>query len=131
MGFKELLDAKLGPMRDLVVRPTHAATAPVDPELLWYRRAAGLELRMRPEESWNEVEVGPADRPRDLRRMLWSRAAPLIGLTQWRQAQAVGLEAKALWAAVEQDLLYYAHDAPKVELTGRAGVGGRGGALYR
>lgn len=122
MGFKELLDAKLGPMRDLVVRPTHAATAPVDPALLWYRRAAGLELRMRPEESWNEVEVGPADRPRDLRKMLWSRAAPLIALTQWSQAGATGLDPKSLWSAVEQDLLYYAHQEPKVALTGRAGV---------
>lgn len=122
MGFKEMLDAKLGPMRDLVVRPSRAAPPTIEPEALWYRRAAGLELRVRPEESWNEVELGLATQSRPLRRMLWSKAAPLIGLTRWARPADLGLDPRVLWAAVEQDLLYYAPEDPGVALTGRAGV---------
>ena len=75
MRFKDLLNDKLGPMKDLV-GPTPRPEAPdLDPERLWYRRAAGLEVRLRPEESWREASVrtffdaAPRSRP-------WRRLAP-------------------------------------------------------
>ncbi len=125
MGFKELLDLKLGPMRDLITRTPRPAAAPSNPEALWYRRAAGLEVRVRPEDSLNEVEVGLANHPKDLRRLLWSRLAPLLALTQWQSAavlESQGLKAHTLWTAVEQDLLYYARQDPGVRLSGAAGA---------
>lgn len=125
MGFKDLLDRKLGPMAGLVSRPQRAPELDADPAALWYRRAAGLEVRVRPDESYNEVEIGRADRPRALTRMTWARAAPLVGLTEWCPAAelpARGLSVKQAWAAVEADLLYYAKEDPQVPMTGRAGL---------
>lgn len=125
VGFKELLDQKLGPMRDLITRPARHTAAPTDPHSLWYRRAAGLEVRVRPEASLNEVEVGLANHPDDLRSLLWSRLAPLLALTQWQSAEQLrgqGLSSNTLWTAVEQDLLYYARQDPGVRLSGQAGI---------
>ena len=125
MGFKDLLDRKLGPMRGLVGRPERAEDPAVDPAAQWYRRAAGLEFRFRPEESWSELDVLPPDHRRPPIRLPLARAAALAGLSTWRAAAELaeaGLPTKTLWGWAGEDLVNYCDRDPQVPLTGRAGA---------
>lgn len=127
MGFEELLRKKLGPMRDLVSRASRPDPPVSDPGALAYRRAVGLEVRVRPEETWSEVEVGRAGTPASARvRLNLEDAARIAGLTRWTTADELarlhGLRPVDLWRFVERDLLFFSTALPDVHLTGEAGV---------
>ncbi|MCB9649540.1 MAG: MBL fold metallo-hydrolase [Deltaproteobacteria bacterium] len=112
-------------MRGLVARPQRAPTPELDPEAVWYRRAAGLEFRFRPDESWSELDVLPPDHRRAPVRLSLARAAALGGLSAWRPAAelaAEGLPTKVLWGWAGEDLVNYAEADPGVPLSGRAGA---------
>ncbi|MCK6548937.1 MBL fold metallo-hydrolase [Myxococcota bacterium] len=127
MGFEELLKKKLGPMRELVRRDGRPEPPAHDPATLWYRRAVGLELRVRPEETWAEVEVGRADRPdRERTRLSMREGLFVAGLTRWAHASELervhAIRAADLWRFVDRDLLFFSTDDPGVHLTGRSGA---------
>lgn len=113
-------------MRDLIRRPDRSEIPQYDPETLFYRRAAGLEVRMRPQETWAEMEIGRADHEGPLHRLRMKDGAIILGLTEWRSAadlrKTKGISAKTLWQWVEQDLLFFSPDNPGVPLTGTGEV---------
>jgi L-ascorbate metabolism protein UlaG (beta-lactamase superfamily) len=125
VGFKDLLDRKLGPMRELAARPQRGEDPAVDPAAQWYRRAAGLEFRFRPEETWSALEVLPPDHRRPPVRMPLDRAGALAGLSAWRPAAALaaeGLTTRTLWGWAGEDLVNYCEVDPGVPLCGEAGA---------
>lgn len=124
MSFKDLLGRKLGPMQGLVGRPRRPPPPEYDPAALWYRRAAGLEIRARPEESYDELEVRTGATTERYRR---GALEPLLGLTRWTAAADLPVDAAAAWNAAQADLLYFARFDPGSDLG--ANLPGRGGAL--
>lgn len=131
MGFEDLLREKLGPMRDLLKRPSRdGRTDRPDPAKLWYRRAAGLEVQLRPHRSWAEAEIGRVDADASV-RLSADDAAIVAGLTEWRRAEDLGVSAEKLWGFVEADLLFFAHEAPAIAMTGTADVIGEGVRIAR
>ena len=119
MGFEELLRKRLGPLKDLVARPNRPPPESIDPSVLFYRRAAGIEARVRPEETWATFTLGM---PPHLKARRAEEARRLMGLTEWTSAEDAGLDAATLWRAVEDDLLVYAPVNPERALAGRPGV---------
>lgn len=117
MGFEDLLRRRLGPLSDLVLRSPRTVAAPVDPQTLYYRRAAGLEVRVRPEETWAELMVGEAPQ---LKSRPTEDALSVLGLTEWTPADRGPVDATTLWRAVEDGLLVYARSDPKRPLSGRS-----------
>lgn len=92
-----------------------------DPSKLWYRRALGVDVRVRPDDTWAQVEVaGSSGTWRSLPR---AEALALAGLTRWTPAARTGLSTRALEALIAQDAVYFAPDDPGVAtLTGRSGL---------
>jgi L-ascorbate metabolism protein UlaG (beta-lactamase superfamily) len=127
MGFEDLLRKKLGPMRDLVSRAVHPDPPGYDPAKLWYRRAVGLEIRARPEETWTEVEIGRLDAPdRRRARIDLDEAALVAGLVRFEHAESIEaahrIRPADLWRLVERDLLFFATTDPKAPLAGTPNV---------
>src|SRR5688572_20757054 len=112
--FDDLLGKRLGPMRSLVDRTAKPDAEPIDPAALFYRRAVGVEARIRLGDSWSEVELSGASGD----RQPWDREAGLmiLALTRWTHAEQIPLRPKDLWRAVEQDLLFWSRQAPPVML---------------
>src|SRR5262249_53886632 len=113
MSFEDLLRKKLGPMRDLVSRVVRPDPPAYDPGSLFYRRAVGLEIRVRPEETWSEVEIGRVDAPQRTRsRIALEEAEAIAGLVAFEDARSIGertrLRPADLWRLVERDLLFFA-----------------------
>jgi L-ascorbate metabolism protein UlaG (beta-lactamase superfamily) len=130
MSFEDLLRKKLGPMRDLVSRAARPDPPVYDPAKLYYRRAVGLEARIRPEETWSQAEIGRIDAPgRALVRLEMEEAAHVMGMTSWKSADSLGVRPATLWKLVEQDLLFFSTDDPGVNLSGRSGVLASGGRI--
>ena len=119
MGFEDLLRKRLGPLQDLVARPRRTPSPRLDSKTLFYRRAAGIEARVRPEESWADLQVGMAPKLKNHRA---SRARPWLGLTEWKTADALGLNPDTLWRAVEDDILVFAQYDPGRPLSGQSGI---------
>src|SRR5688500_1197271 len=116
-------------MRDLVRKPTRIESPRYDPADLWYRRAVGLELRVRPEETWAQLEViREGKRHATLSREM---AQLVLGMTRWTHAKDAPIDPKKLWKLVEQDLLFYSTSDPGVRLTGENGVLVRGTPVAR
>jgi L-ascorbate metabolism protein UlaG (beta-lactamase superfamily) len=125
VGFEDLLRKRLGPMRELVRRPQRIETPTFDPSALWYRRAVGLELRIRPEETWAQLEViRDGQRFTTLPRAL---AEVVLGMTDWIHAERASIDPKKLWKLVEQELLFFSTTEPDVKLVGATGVLARKG----
>ncbi|MEQ9500211.1 MAG: MBL fold metallo-hydrolase [Deltaproteobacteria bacterium] len=130
MGFKDLLEKKLGPMRELVERtPRIPAADRPDSNQLWYRRAAGIEVRLRLDQSWAEAELGRFGATFTSLRL--DDAALVAGLTDWRTAAECDVAADKLWRLVEDDLLFFARERPDAPLTGRANVIAEGAKIAR
>lgn len=127
MSFSDVLRRRLGPMASLVSRAPKADYPPVDPGRLFYRRAAGLEMRARPDETWASVKLGRTGaNPDAFVRLPMRDAKAVLSLVDWRSAEELeaqhGLTAARLWKWVEQDLLFYARERPDARLTGASGV---------
>jgi L-ascorbate metabolism protein UlaG (beta-lactamase superfamily) len=112
MGFEDVLRRRLGgfwsgPERR---RDTHHPARPAI-ERAWVRRALGVELRVRVDRSWAEVEAaGP--------RGVWTRltraeAAVVASLAAWQPVGALGLSPARVDALVDADLLYLAEQDPQ------------------
>lgn len=106
-------------MAELVSRRRPVEAPPVDPALVHYRRAVGVELSVAASESWRRVQVtsprgGPA-RTWDLDEL-----APLLALTDWRRADEIDVPPARAWAWVDTDLACYAHERPRARLGGEA-----------
>jgi len=120
VGFEELLRQKLGPMRDLVQRGSTSSPPTYDPAALFYRRALGVEARVRTDDTWASAELcGPNGK--------WTRhdmedLQNIAGMTRWTAASEAGPRATKLWRWAEQGLLYFAREDPRVGLTGRTDV---------
>lgn len=134
MGFRDLLERKLGPMSDLLQKPARTPDAGVpEPKSLYYRRAAGLEIEVHPKVSWAEVQIGRTDAG-SKRRLTLEDATVVAGLTSWRHASSLaeeGVSADRLWRLVEADLLFFAREEPDVLLTGVANVAKDGVRIAR
>ncbi len=121
MGFKDLLEKKLGPMSELLVRPARALEADrPDPSTLWFRRAAGIEIGLRLDHSWAEAKVGRFGAEPGALRI--DDAALVAGLTEWRTAEELDVSPERLWRLVQSDLLFFARARPDAPMTGRANV---------
>src|SRR5687767_9548811 len=90
MSFEDLLKKKLGPMRDLVSRHVKPDAPRFEPARLFYRRALGIEVRARPEESWAALELAPHGRA-EWHRMDAREGLAIAGLTSWRKAEEIGM----------------------------------------
>lgn len=91
-----------------------------DAGALYYRRAVGLEVRARPEESWAAIEIaGAAGKRIELDRRV---AEIVVGMTAWTPAAETGLDPKRLMRLVDDDLLYFAPSDPGRPLTGKGGA---------
>lgn len=129
MSFDELLKKRLGPMRDLVRRPTRTAVPEYDPAKLYYRRAVGLELRVRPEETWAQIEVVRGGR---LQATFGRDVAEIVlGMTRFTPAKELPLPPKKLWRLVEDGLLFFSPVPVDRPLTGENRVLERGGRIAR
>ncbi len=101
-----------------------------DPAALWYRRALGVDLRVRPDDTWADVEVAGASG--QWRKVPRADALALAGLTRWTRAADTGLSRAALEGFVAQDALYFAPEDPGVAtLTGAVGARAHGGPIAR
>ena len=116
MGFEELLQKRLGPMKGLVDRRRRPDAPKYDPADLTYRRALGVEVRARPEDTWAQVELTGVRG--DWQRLDMRNAAKILGLTDWRDPSELGIKPDRLWRWVSDDLLYYSLERPDVALTG-------------
>jgi L-ascorbate metabolism protein UlaG (beta-lactamase superfamily) len=116
MGFDDLLRRRLGPMREFIDHRARPDPEPIDPERLYYRRAVGVEARIRLGDSWAEIDLSGHERE----RRSWDRAKGLaiLGLTEWTHASEIALSPKDLWSAVEEDLLFWSRKPERVRLTG-------------
>jgi L-ascorbate metabolism protein UlaG (beta-lactamase superfamily) len=129
-GFDEILRRRFGPMRDWMAPKRHRDPLPhAEPEQLFYRRALGLEVRARPEDTWAELEItAPALVVPEARssKLDLRKAGFVAGATRWRSARDIEqrdrLSPSELWHLVERDLLYYALEDPGIALTGEAAV---------
>ena len=119
MGFEDLLRKRLGPMQDLVPRAHRAKHRPVEPDALFYRRAAGLEVRVRPEETWAHLQIKAGGR---LKRRTASLARKWLGLTRWVTPAEAHIDPKRLWQGVEEDVLIYSRQRPAAVLRGTPGM---------
>lgn len=129
MSFDELLKKRLGPMRDLVRRPARAAAPEYDPADLYYRRAVGLELRVRPEETWAQLEVV---REGKQQTSLGREAAEtILGMTRFTHARDLPLAPKKLWRMAEDGLLFFSPRPVDRPLTGENRILQRGGRIAR
>lgn len=130
MGFKDLLEKKLGPMSELIVRPgrTLAGERP-DPSSLFFRRAAGIEIGLRLDRSWAEAQVGRFGE--SARALRLDDAALVAGLTEWRTADELGVSPEKLWRWASEDLLFFARERPDAPMTGRANVIASGAPIAR
>ncbi len=116
-------------MRDLVRKPVRIEAPVHDPAELWYRRAVGLELRVRPEETWAQLEVvRDGERRGSLSREV---ATVVLGMTRWTHARDAGLKPAKLWKLVEEELLFFSPRDPGKALTGGSGVLEGGGPIAR
>ena len=127
MAFSDVLRRRLGPMASLVGRFTPPDVMPPDPGRLFYRRAVGLEVRVRPDETWASVELGRSGTaPENYVRLSMAEAKRVLALSDWHSAEAIGMQhglsPGKLWRWVEQDLLFYCRYRPKARLTGDGGV---------
>ncbi len=114
MSFEDVLLRRLGAFRSAIDRPA------IDPAALYYRRAAGVEVNVRPDASFAEMSLcAPGSAPRV---WPWDAALELFGATTWKHASEFTLSPRDLWRAVDHDLLYYAARDPGVSLPGRGGV---------
>jgi L-ascorbate metabolism protein UlaG (beta-lactamase superfamily) len=123
MSFEDLLQKRLGPMRDLITWRTPRPRISYDPAHLWYRRALGVDLRFRPDTTWAEVEVAGAGGT--WRGTPRADALMLAGLTTWTHASTLGLSPRALTQLLEQDCLYFSPTeptGPSAVLSGTAGA---------
>lgn len=120
VGFEDILKRRLGPMQDLVRRSPAPPSPSFDPAQLRYRRAVGLEVTLRPRESWTRFTFSdPSGRKTELRG---AEARTLLSLSDWRTAAELGVSPKVAWSWVEQGLVYFSTETPTVTLSGRAGA---------
>ncbi len=85
-------------------------------EARYVRRSAGLQVRMRPDEHWGELQVGP-DATR-LIAMSLDAARVLLGLTHFTPVADVGVSQRVIEGWTQSGLLTYADHDPEVSLQG-------------
>lgn len=104
-----------------LARPrTRIDDAPVDPAQVCYRRAVGLEVEIRPEQSFARGAMGP--RAGELESLMRSDLEPLLAWNAWRTAAEAGVSPEWAWRQVQADRLFYARHRPEGELSGRPGA---------
>jgi L-ascorbate metabolism protein UlaG (beta-lactamase superfamily) len=112
MGFEDLLNRRLGLMKDLLTRGPSPLPPGYDPEKLYYRRAAGLDFFIRPEDSNKKVRVEILN---DAAHTLpISEATQLARLGHWTQAKdAIKLTPKKLWKWAQLGLVNFSRTKPR------------------
>jgi len=90
----------------------------------WFRRALSIDVRVRPDDSWGELEIAGASG--QWHRISRDHLRKLMGLTKW--ARDPGLSTADL---IARELLYYAENDPGVALSGESGVLARKGKIAR
>lgn len=129
VGFEEIFQRRLGPMRDLVSRRSRPPPPTYDPATLHYRRALGVEVRVRPDDTWAQGEVcGPGGQ---WLRVDLDELAVIAGLTAWATPQMLDVAPAKLWRWVDAGLLYFSKVDPAVGLSGGGGVLAAGGPVAR
>lgn len=116
-------------MRDWVRRTKSAPTPSFDPSKLHYRRAVGLEVTVRPQQSWRRFDLTDASGRRH--ELSGAEALSLFSLTEWKTAEELGVSPKVAWSWVEKGLVYFSEKAEEVCLTGRRGALQGGQAVAR
>src|SRR5262245_29688037 len=125
VSFEDLLARRLGPFYSILERRRGKEAPRYDRTKLWYRRAAGVEVRARPDQSWAELALcGAGGRWIDLPI---AEARAIAGLTRWRPMNELGLDARVLERAIEHDLVYFAPEDPAVSFSGEPGAIERAG----
>ncbi|MBI2377499.1 MAG: MBL fold metallo-hydrolase [Deltaproteobacteria bacterium] len=97
-----------------------------NPARLFYRRALGLEVRVRPEVSWAEAEISAPGRAFERTSL---ESLRLVGAaSDWKSPEELGEKPARLWDLVERGWLYYASAGsneapgkkPRLRLSGSA-----------
>ncbi len=118
MGFGALLRKKLGPMENLAPQ-SEGSTRPQLSQL-WFRRAAGLEIRLQPEKDFNKLWIGPAHIDAEKHFTISLADAYLLAdLYRWKNYSELNLDPNKLSKWLDEGLLVYSITNPSVNLPGR------------
>jgi L-ascorbate metabolism protein UlaG (beta-lactamase superfamily) len=124
-GFQELLTQRLGVMKDVLKAVRPKPTFPDSPESLYFRRAVGLEVNFRPDDSWKRAEVRRRDWPEKTHECLdMEDLQVLVGLTRWTQGTALTgrVSVKNLVDWAQKGLLFFSRRSEDRTLPGEGGV---------
>lgn len=106
-------------MRDLVRRTKAVPPPSFDPQTLTYRRALGLEVTVRPRDSWSRAEfTEPGGKKTELPM---DEALSLFALSSFESTQEIGVSPREAWSWVESGLVYFSESRPDVGLSGSSG----------
>ena len=106
-------------MRDLVRRTKALPPPSFDPKALYYRRALGLEVTVRPIETWSRAEL--TDGRGQKSELPMDEALSLLALSDWKSADEIGVAPAVAWSWVERALVYFSEARPDVALSGVSG----------
>ncbi|MEE2902005.1 MAG: MBL fold metallo-hydrolase [Myxococcota bacterium] len=111
MSFEELLQRRLGPMKDLISSKKPVLTREYDISQLFFRRADGLELFFHPEESKKQLKVEIPNRsPVTLD---FAEAVELVSHHEWVSSQQITkTQQKKYWKWAQAGLMYFAQNQP-------------------
>ena len=111
MGFEELLQRRLGPMKDLISSNKGVKAPQYDLDKLFFRRADGLELFYYPEESQKHLKIEIPNRPP--MKLSCAEATELILQHEWVSSEDIPRsQQKKFWKWAQAGLMYFAQHRP-------------------
>lgn len=112
MGFEELLQRRLGPMKDLISANRPAKAPEYDLDQLYFRRADGLEFFYQPEDSPKHLKVEVLNRPSV--KLSIAEARELVLLHEWTSSpQTSRAQQRKYWKWAQAGLMYFTKAKPK------------------
>jgi len=111
MSFEELLQRRLGPMKNLISSKKRVPNREYDMSQLFFRRADGLEVFFHPEESKKQLKVEIPNRTSI--NLDFEEAMELISHHEWISSQDITkTQQKKYWKWAQAGLMYFSQNKP-------------------
>ena len=114
MGFEDLLNRRLGPMKDLLTLGARPLAPEYSLESLFFRRALGLEFFYEPETSPKTVRVEIPNRGDE--KLKLTEAVQLVQMISWtKPTKNNDISHKKLWKWAQLGLLNFSQTLPQTQ----------------